>query len=157
MGTHDSIRARVMASTLHLVDGKPTPEVVNEDVVILKEACAESLRVRDGAHALRLLVESDRAYMDLSSHILYLEEGESFNLHVAVREWCPNLDSDWEFRLFVMGNEATALTIYNDFFYDERILHHRTAIEQMILETWGKVRDRILEHTSSYCIDFAIT
>lgn len=155
--TYDGVRARIRSSTLRLVDGKPTPETVSEDIAIMQQACAESLRARDGKHALRLLLESERAYTDLTAHMLYLEDGEPFNLQVAVREWCPDLNPDWEFRLFVMSEEPTALTIYNDFFYDEAIVHQKSAIEAMIVETWREVCDRIHLHTTSYCIDFAVT
>merc|ERR1712039_143202 len=79
------------------------------------------------------------------------------NIRVAVREWCCELDSDWEFRLFVVEEKPTALTIYSDFFYDEGIVSKKTKIEAMILEIWEKVRDSIHRHTSSYCIDFAVT
>mmetsp|Transcript_1151 Transcript_1151/g.1869 ORF Transcript_1151/g.1869 Transcript_1151/m.1869 type:complete len:257 (+) Transcript_1151:229-999(+) len=155
--TYDYIRARLKESKLRLTsDGKITKEIVREDLSLINEACANSLCVRSGQEALRLILESDRAHSDITANRMYLEEGERFNLKIAVREWCEEYETDWEFRLFVMDGEPTALTIYNDFFFDERIVAHKAEIEKQIMQLWERVRDRIHRKSQNYCIDFAL-
>mmetsp|Transcript_41733 Transcript_41733/g.69710 ORF Transcript_41733/g.69710 Transcript_41733/m.69710 type:complete len:146 (-) Transcript_41733:619-1056(-) len=55
-----------------------------------------------------------------------------------------------------MDGEPTALTIYNDFFFDERIVAHKAEIEKQIMQLWERVRDRIHRKSQNYCIDFAL-
>jgi hypothetical protein len=150
--THDCIRELIRAS-----DCSAMPEMVNEEVAIVNKACSESLQVRTGAAALRLLLESERVYVDLMQHRLFLEEAECFSLAIAVRQWCDDLNPDWEFRLFVMNGATTALTIYNDLHFDAVMLYNKSRIEGMILATWTDVKDDIHKHVDDYCIDFAIT
>jgi hypothetical protein len=66
------------------------------------------------------------------------------------------VNPDWEFRLFVADHQATALTIYNDFFYDVNIVNEKDRIQDMILSCWESVRANIRPQTASYCIDFAV-
>lgn len=155
--THANVRKCVRASTLELAKGQPTPETVKEDFTILNKVSAEALRVRDGAYALRLLLESDRVNMDLMAHRLYLKEDESFNLRIAVREWCPEVNPEWEFRLFVVKEIPTALTVYDMTVFDSQIVIHEKAIEALIMNTWRSVSGRVHKHSHSYCIDFAVT
>lgn len=130
--------------------------MVNTEIIAVNQAAFEANRVTNGQQALRLLLESDRVYTDIMTHKLYLEKDESFNLQLAVREWCDEIDPDWEFRLFVVDQHTTALTIYNDFFYDENIVIHKAKIEAMILECWSAVKNNIHRNVSLYCIDFAL-
>lgn len=155
--TREAIR-QALASSVHTLpkDGKSTPDMVLEDLKIVSSACQDTLRARDGAAALRLLLESDRAHTDLMNHILYLEDGEKFNLCLAVREWDDRLDPDFEFRLFVVGGQPTALTQYNDFVFDKRMVKGKKAIERSIMGMWDRVKAKIHKKSKDYCIDFAV-
>uniref|UniRef100_A0A7S4DHE3 Cell division cycle protein 123 n=2 Tax=Lotharella globosa TaxID=91324 RepID=A0A7S4DHE3_9EUKA len=159
--THEHIKSNIRASSLVLggggEEGKASKEIVKEDLRFVNEAASSSLCVTTGAEALRLLLESDRAHSDITANQLYLEGDENFNLQIAVREWCSDVDSDWEFRLFVVDGKSTALTIYNDFYYDARIVANKEAIQAQILSLWEKVRHSIDKKTKNYCIDFAVT
>lgn len=156
--TYHHIRRKLAESKLNLLPNtKPGTEIVAEDLDILNEACTRTLRVTNGNEALRLLLESDRAHADISAHQLYLEGEEKFNLKIAARKWCDEIDSNWEFRLFVVKGMPTALTIYNDFYFDERILKAKEQIEEVILNQWRKVKDKVHRKSKNYCIDFAVT
>ena len=78
-------------------------------------------------------------------------------MSVAVRQWCEDVNPDWEFRLFVRAGEATALTVYNDFFFSQKMLDQREELQKLIMGYWDEVKDDIHINSKDYCIDFAVT
>lgn len=69
---------------------------LSEDVRVIKNATWLALRVRNGDEALRLLLRSDRAYVDLQQHELFLKGDEddkrkAFNMQVGQMSGKPAL------------------------------------------------------------------
>jgi hypothetical protein len=118
---------------------------------------------------------------DISCGKLFQQPGEGteFTMSVAVRAWHDDLNPEWEFRLFIVETQPTAMSIYSEFTYDPRIVEHKARIEELIMECWAKAsprvglahrditltteppgsfqfRDRIHGHSTTYTIDFSV-
>jgi hypothetical protein len=76
-------------------------EADQEDMVFFTRAISQALCVSTGAEAMKLLLRSSRASDDLSFSELMTHESDgssSFEMHIVIRAWCPEIQPEWEFR-----------------------------------------------------------
>jgi hypothetical protein len=91
----------------------------------LFESALHLMRVRDVAHLLWLMINSQRVDEDLD---VALRHPERWDQCVVVRSWWPGVASDLEFRMFVTDGIPTGLTQYNHIIYSQRIASRGAAI-----------------------------
>ena len=127
----------------------------SDDVRIVKWAAWQSLKVRSGREAVRLLQRSERAYVDILQQELFSAgQKAGFDLSVHVTEFFEGFDPDWEFRGFVSQGKRTALTAYNPWVFDARQHRHKAQILARIVEVWDRAAPRV--RCENYSIDFAV-
>ncbi|CAF0830003.1 unnamed protein product [Didymodactylos carnosus] len=160
LSTREIIRERIAAS---VAAGCSEINELNEDVSAIKWAAWRGLRVSSGAQAIQLLLRSDRVYVDILQHELFLqtqpstskEENATFNLNVIVREFFEGFHPNWEYRGFVSGGIRTGLTAYNPWILDPQQLANKDRILELISSVWTQVESKIIK-ISDYSIDFAV-
>eukprot|EP00298_Acanthocystis_sp_HF-20_P007283 c16913_g1_i1.p1 GENE.c16913_g1_i1~~c16913_g1_i1.p1 ORF type:complete len:327 (-),score=102.24 c16913_g1_i1:33-926(-) len=128
---------------------------LSENVEIIKNASWKVMCVKTGFEALRLLLRSERIYIDILQHELFTQNQNNFNLSVHVFEFCHNFDPNWEFRGFVSEGKRTCLTAYNPWVYDKVIVESKEKILEIITNLWDRVQPKV--KSNNYCIDFAVS
>ena len=130
------------------------PSVLSENVRFIKIASFKALKVSNGWEALKLLLRSDRVYVDILQHELFNKK-ENFKLNVHVAPFIDDLDPCWEFRGFVSNGKKTGLTAYSPWVYDPLLLENKAKIEKLILSVWNEAEP--LVSSKNYSIDFAVS
>eukprot|EP00455_Lapot_gusevi_P055999 TRINITY_DN9200_c0_g1_i1.p1 TRINITY_DN9200_c0_g1~~TRINITY_DN9200_c0_g1_i1.p1 ORF type:complete len:437 (+),score=94.55 TRINITY_DN9200_c0_g1_i1:114-1424(+) len=144
-----------MAATL--AAGPSDPALwLSEEVNAIRWAAWQAMRVTTGEEAVKLLVRSDRVYLDILQHELFAQKNQGkFNLAVHAFEFVDDLDPNWEFRGFVSNGQRTALTAYSPWVYDRRLIENKDAVWRLIEDLWNRVQPRIA--SENYSIDFAVS
>lgn len=130
-----------------------SPEMLSENVSIIKSATWNALRVATGAEALQVLLRSDRIYVDILQHDLF--HGANFNLNLHVMEFFDQFDPDFEFRYFVVNGKRTALSVYNPWVYHPEMVEKKDIILSLIESTMDRAQPKIASCT--YSVDFAVS
>eukprot|EP01104_Vermistella_antarctica_P013546 TRINITY_DN4118_c1_g1_i3.p1 TRINITY_DN4118_c1_g1~~TRINITY_DN4118_c1_g1_i3.p1 ORF type:complete len:450 (-),score=80.24 TRINITY_DN4118_c1_g1_i3:129-1478(-) len=136
------------------------PEALSQSVAALKYACWKGMQVHTGREALVLLLRSERIYLDILQHDLFIPGGEEakrkgFDMDVHVSEFFEGFDPIWEFRGFVADGVRTSLTAYNPWVYDRSICEHKDAILRLISDLWDRAGPKI--RSENYTLDFAVS
>lgn len=118
------------------------------------DACCKVLRVKSGAEAMYLMINSDRVYTDIS-RMLLVNNGNA-ELRIAVRRWDPRVVPALEFRAFVYGHTMTACTQYYKIVYYPEMAEHKEEISNLI-RNYHDQQLKPLISLPNYTIDFAVT
>jgi len=130
-----------------------SPEMLSENVSIIKSATWQALRVATGAEALQVLLRSDRIYIDILQHDLF--HGANFNLNLHVMEFFDQFDPDFEFRYFVVDSKRTGLSVYNPWVFHPDMVEKKDTIFSLIESTMDQAQPKIASNT--YSVDFAVS
>lgn len=94
-----------------------------------------------------LLLTSERVFADLNDWIRWGEPEQ-----IVLREYCPELRLDYEFRAYVNKGQVNAISQYDHYCVYPNLLEMKDVIKQKILDFWKIVHPYIGE--DSYVIDF---
>eukprot|EP00128_Syssomonas_multiformis_P014365 Colp12_sorted_trinity150504_noHs@33831 len=135
---------------------KSSATALSEEVEAIRWASWQALRVTTGAEAMRILLRSDRIYLDVLQHDLFTKgDPAKFDLDVHVATFYDGFDPALEFRGFVVNGTRSAITAYSPWVYDERIIKNKDLVHKVITETWDQVQPRI--RSDNYSVDFALS
>jgi len=90
------------------------------------DASCKVCRVRNGAEAMYLMLESDRVYADIT-RISLATSGDA-KLQIAVRRWDRRVVPALEFRAFVYNHTMNACTQYYKVVYEPKMAEHKEEI-----------------------------
>lgn len=128
---------------------------LTSDILAIKRAAWLGMRARSGDEALELLLRSDRVYLDLLQAELFSGAKRiPFAMTVEVTSFFEGFDPNWEFRAFLSKGRKTAITAYNPWVFDPRIVTHREAVLGTIVALWDRVIP--LVPSQSFSADFAV-
>jgi hypothetical protein len=137
-----------------------SPLSLSEDVSILRYSMWKSLQCRSSKEVITVLLRSERAYIDLLQHDLFLKGDKDENFHLNLHFFPfvgqdEGFDPDWEFRGFVVNGQRTCLTIYSPWVYKPEIVENKKKIQEKIFSLWDQVQPKI--KSENYCLDFAVS
>eukprot|EP00035_Acanthoeca_spectabilis_P023431 m.449351 g.449351 ORF g.449351 m.449351 type:complete len:335 (-) comp19805_c0_seq1:91-1095(-) len=120
------------------------------------ELSIQTLRITTGKDAVKLLLSSERVFRDLIEALTARAEC-NFSQKMVIREWCEQLDQEFEFRAFVYNNTLTALSQYNHMVHFPEQVKQRETLLQRITQFWeAHVRDKLKAKYVHYIVDFAV-
>jgi len=122
----------------------------NDIVVALFDAHIKVLKIHTAKEAMDLFLKSYRILEDLQ---LGLQNEETFNIQVIVREWL-DISISHEFRGFVYNKQLNGLSQYFDFCYFPQLKDEQAKIIDACKDTFDNVRDKI--KLSNFILDFAL-
>eukprot|EP01124_Arcella_intermedia_P006976 TRINITY_DN14240_c0_g1_i3.p1 TRINITY_DN14240_c0_g1~~TRINITY_DN14240_c0_g1_i3.p1 ORF type:complete len:240 (+),score=36.52 TRINITY_DN14240_c0_g1_i3:505-1224(+) len=125
-----------------------------DDVIAYTRAASFTLKVFNGKDAVQLLLRSKRILTDLS--FAELVGGDKFDLQVIIREWCPKVLPEWEFRLFVMNGQLNACSQYYSDCYVPEMHANREVIKKVIMEYFEKNVKGRLPGDINLTVDLAV-
>jgi hypothetical protein len=136
---------------------------LSDDISIIRYSLWKSLQCWTSKDVLTLLLRSERVYIDILQHDLFLSTSqpdlkeEKFHLNLHLFPFCndPDFDPDWEFRGFVVDGVRTCLTTYSPFIFSPEISAQKDKILRLIEGVWDSVQGRI--QSKNYCLDFAVS
>ena len=132
-------------------------EESNSILVYLMNSTKETLKVTNAIQALELLTSSERVSIDIYHMLVYkdaeVKESEEELCKVVLREWVDIDDLD-EFRCFFYQKKLTAISQYNFYIYDKKLIENKEIIKQKINEEFQKVAHRL--NVENGVIDFAV-
>lgn len=121
------------------------------DGIIYWSCTSRACRVRSGEEAIELLSSSNRVQTDLS--LGFLTHGQS--LPVVIREW-EDIHPEYEFRVFVVRNQVTAITQYHAALYVPEMVENKERVVELILLEFEAVKGKLRAPEDTYTIDFVI-
>mmetsp|Transcript_15996 Transcript_15996/g.28704 ORF Transcript_15996/g.28704 Transcript_15996/m.28704 type:complete len:481 (+) Transcript_15996:192-1634(+) len=123
----------------------------------IRYASWQSLKCRSGKDAMELLLRSERVYLDVLQHELFIkgDKTREFNLNVHVSPFVESFDPALEFRGFVANHRRTAITAYSPFVFDQRIVKSKDKIWKKIDEVWSEAESKL--EMKDYSIDFCLS
>ena len=127
---------------------------INDKLIQLAQVVIESLRVRDGKYAVKLLLSSDRVGEDLE---YALEKGDNEFKKctcLILREWV-DIPQWAEFRGFVWGGRLNAIGQYNHLVMFPQLNQHKARVRADLESFYAAIKDQI--PLDRYIIDFAWT
>eukprot|EP01113_Clastostelium_recurvatum_P000566 TRINITY_DN10257_c0_g1_i3.p1 TRINITY_DN10257_c0_g1~~TRINITY_DN10257_c0_g1_i3.p1 ORF type:complete len:566 (+),score=106.24 TRINITY_DN10257_c0_g1_i3:1-1698(+) len=110
-------------------------------------ARVSALCVSSGAHAMSLLLTSERVFTDLHDWIRWGEPEQ-----IVLREYAE-ISMEYEFRAFVNNNRITAISQYDHYCIYPDLAAMKDRIQTKIQTYWEEVHPHVGE--ASYVIDFA--
>jgi len=127
-----------------------------DDVIAYTRAASYTLKVSSGSEAVQLFTRSKRIQTDLS--FAELMGGDKFDLQVVIREWCPQILPEWEFRIFIWNYKlACCSQYYSDCFVPE-IYNNKHKIANLITKFYEEeVKHLIPAHVPNLTFDVALT
>jgi hypothetical protein len=129
-------------------DGLTSEEEGNLKMVAIGRSTPSWLKIKNGNEALNLLLTSERVYADM---IDWLNFGEPEQ--IVLREWEPELTTEYEFRAFVYNNKMTAISQYDHYTAYPTLQDEKEDIKKAILASWKELHSSVGECT--YVADFA--
>jgi hypothetical protein len=126
-------------------------ECAAADGIIYWSCTSRACRVRSGEEAIELLSSSNRVQADLS--LGFLAHGQS--LPVVIREW-EDIHPEYEFRVFVVHNQVTAITQYHAALYVREMVENKERVIELILLEFEAVKGKLRAPGDTYTIDFVI-
>jgi len=129
---------------------KPAP-LSDDDMLKYIHSSIKALRVTCGDDAVQLLVQSERVYDDLQFSL----SQDKYGMKIAVRDWCTDVQPEFEFRAFVYAGKMTCCTQYLDYYFNPDLIEKQDRILQLIEQCWNLVRNDI--KINNYTIDFAVS
>ena len=127
---------------------------INDKLIHLAQVVIESLRVRDGEYAVKLLLSSDRVGEDLE---YALEKGDGDFTKctcLILREWV-DIPQWAEFRGFIWDGQLNAIGQYNHLVMFPQLKQHKARVRTDLESFYAAIKDQI--PLDRYIIDFAWT
>lgn len=126
----------------------------NDKLILLAEVVIESLRVRNGCEAIKLLLSSDRVGEDLEYALEPGDQDFAKRICLVIREWVE-IPLWAEFRGFVWGGKLTSIGQYNHPVMFPQLKVQALSIKADLESFFATVKDQI--PLDRYIIDFAWT
>lgn len=136
---------------LPTIGENPSP---NEKLILLAGVVIESLQIRNGTEALKLLLSSDRVGEDLEYALEPGDQDLEKRISLVVREWV-DIPLWAEFRGFVWGGKLTSIGQYNHLVMFPELAEQAETIKAELVGFFEIVKDQI--SLDRYIIDFAWT
>ena len=127
---------------------------INDKLIRLAKVVIDSLRVRNGVDAVRLLLSSDRVGEDLEYALERGDEEFSKCTSLILREWV-DIPQWAEFRGFVWGGQLTALGQYNHLVMFPQLKEQKARVLSDLELFYATIKDHI--PLDRYIVDFAWT
>ena len=127
---------------------------INDKLIQLAQVVIESLRVRDGEYAVKLLLSSDRVGEDLEYALERGDEEFTKCTCLILREWV-DIPQWAEFRGFVWGGRLNAIGQYNHLVLFPQLKLHKARVRADLESFYAAIKDQI--PLDRYIIDFAWT
>ena len=127
-------------------------ECATDDGIIYWSCISKSCKVDSAQQALELLTGSNRVQEDLKLGFLAHDHA----VQLVFREW-EDIHPEYEFRVFVVHNEITAMTQYHSGLYVPEMAKNKEKVQDLILAEFNRVKDKVKAPESTYTIDFVIT
>ena len=116
-----------------------------------------TVHVRDAAHLVWLLINSQRVDEDLEVAQKYPDRWDQC---VVLRRWWPGVSIDLEFRMFVVDMTPVAITQYTSVVFSERLYHNHARLGRACRTFFEEqVRPRLEGSAfalTTFVVDFAI-
>jgi len=127
-----------------------------DDVIAYTRAASYTLKVVSGKEAIQLFLRSKRIQTDLS--FADLMGGDKFDLQVIIRQWCPQVLPEWEFRAFIWNHQLTCCSQYYASCFVPEIHANRDKIAIIISKFYNeKIKHRIPSHVPHLTMDIALS
>jgi len=135
---------------------RPAAERRIYDYIAFIRSAQYSLAVSSGKEAVELFLRSKRICEDIS--FAELNAGESFDLRIEVREWCPEIFPEREFRLFVWKKKLVAISqYYSDVFVPE-LSKRREDVSQKIQSFYQtEIQPKLPKDVQNLTVDVALS
>ena len=137
-----------------LLSSKGENVPVNDKLIHLAEVVIESLRVRTGEYAIKLLLSSDRVGEDLEYALEKGDDDFTKCICLILREWV-DIPQWAEFRGFVWSGQLTAIGQYNHLVMFPQLKQQEARVRTDLESFYASIKDQI--PLDRYIIDFAWT
>jgi hypothetical protein len=132
----------------------PDDEILQ--IIAIIRIMSKCLKVSSGQEAVEFLVNSERAFQDLTRRILECGD-DGFEMNIIVREWAE-IAPETEFRGFVSQGKLTGLTQYYKACYVPVLAEKKDLIKKQLVEFWEEIAPKIATiGLNSYVMDLAWT
>jgi hypothetical protein len=125
-----------------------------EDSISFLYAMCYSLCVTSGKEALKLLLNSQRIYIDLKNAELMNNKNE-FNVNIIIREW-EDINPEYEFRAFINNSDMTCCTQYHNTCFVPELYKNKNYIKEFIYKFWDEKIKKLVD-IEKYSIDFVLS
>ena len=140
-------------SRVNAQSGHP-PQSINDKLICLAQVVIDSLRVRTGDYAVKLLLSSDRVGEDLEYALEKGDKDFAKCISLILREWV-DIPQWAEFRGFVWGGRLNAIGQYNHLVMFPQLKQNSSKIKADLESFYALIKDHI--PLDRYIIDFAWT
>ncbi|CAB9505654.1 AIG2-like family [Seminavis robusta] len=155
--TDPVLRSKIWASyqsTLQTMSQAEQIPVTDDNLRVAAIAKTESwMKVHSGAHAMSLLLTSERVFSDM---IDWLHYGEPEQL--VLREFSDAFDLSTEFRCYIQSGILQGISQYDTYAMHSYLQDpsNRAIVIRAVVSEWRKVKDCIETIDGSYCADFGV-
>ncbi|KAG2372820.1 hypothetical protein C9374_013100 [Naegleria lovaniensis] len=118
----------------------------SEEYLSFMQCSQQGLAVENENQVLDVLTNSERVLQDLTRA---LDFPEVFNVKLILREWCPEITYEYEFRGFVHNYELIALCQYDNTCLVQELIDKKDEISSSILQYYDTTVKPILLHKST--------
>eukprot|EP00005_Dracoamoeba_jomungandri_P002517 CAMPEP_0174255558 /NCGR_PEP_ID=MMETSP0439-20130205/4877_1 /TAXON_ID=0 /ORGANISM="Stereomyxa ramosa, Strain Chinc5" /LENGTH=383 /DNA_ID=CAMNT_0015337785 /DNA_START=1 /DNA_END=1152 /DNA_ORIENTATION=- len=126
-------------------------ECFSDDAIAYWRAISKAQQVFSGSEAIELLVRSNRVQEDLTLGMLE----HSSSIPLIIRKW-EDISPEYEFRVFVVNQEITAITQYHHLCFVKEIVDNSEYVLSLILDAFSQIKDIPICEDQTYTVDFVL-
>jgi len=125
--------------------------------IAFTRASCNVLKSTTGLNAVKLFLNSQRVFEDLTMATSLYDSDDTFQMQVVVRRW-ENIRQEWEFRAFVFDGVLTACSQYYSGVFVPKLAANKEQYKQRIVSFWEASVKSVMEDVgvSTYVVDFVL-